>query len=85
MFFLADLFFVVNNIEIASYADDNTPYMIADNVDDLTTSLEQASNGLFEWFKNNLLKSNANKCHLWVSTNDRVSMNVDGDTKKLLV
>ena len=88
--FLADLFFTVNDIDTASYVDDNTPYMIADNVDDLITSLEQASNGLFEWFKNNLLKSNAGKCHLLVSTNDRVSMNVDGfkidksDTEKLL-
>ena len=84
------MLFTVNDIDIASYADDNTPYMIADNVDDLITSLEQASNGLFEWFKNNLLKSNADKCHLFVSTNDRVSMNVDGfkidksDTEKLL-
>ena len=64
--------------------------MIADNVDDLITYLEHASNGLLEWFKNNLLKSNADKCHLLVSTNDRVSMNVDrfkidkNDTKKLL-
>ena len=88
--FLADLFFTVNDIDTASYADGNTPYMIADNVDDLITSLEQASNGLFEWFKNNLLKSNADKCHLLVSTNDRVSVNVDGfkidksDTEKLL-
>ena len=84
------MFFTVNDIDIASYEDDSTPYMIADNVDDLITSLEQASNGLFEWFKNNLLKSNADKCHLFVSTNDRVSMNVDGfkidksDTEKLL-
>ena len=38
---------------------------------------EQASNGLFEWFKNNLLKSNADKFDLLVSTNDRVSINVD--------
>ena len=64
-------------------------YMIADNVD-LITYLEQASNGLFEWFKNNLLESNADKCHLLVSANDRVSMNADGfkidnsDTEKLL-
>ena len=76
--FLADLFFTVNDIDIASYVDDNTPYMIADNVGGLITSLEQASNGLFEWLKNNLLKSNADKCHLLVSTNDRVSMNADG-------
>ena len=51
---------------------------------------EQASNGLFEWFKNNLLKSNADKCHLLVSTNEKVRMNVDGfkidksNTEKLL-
>ena len=43
--FLADLFFTVNDIDIASYGDDNTPYLIADNVNDLITSLEQASNG----------------------------------------
>ena len=69
---------------------DNIPYMIADNMYDLITSLEQAPNGLFEWFKNNLLKSNIGKCHLLVSTNDRASMNVDAfkidksDTEKLL-
>ena len=88
--FLADLFFTVNDIDIAGYADDNTPQMIADDVDDLITSLEQASNGSFEWFKNNLFKSNADKCYLLVSTNDKVSMNVDrfkidkSDTEKLL-
>ena len=60
------------------------------NVISQLTFLEQASNSLFEWFKNNLLKSNDDKCNLLVSTNDRVSMNVDGfkidksDTEKLL-
>ena len=86
----ADLFFTVNDVSITSYADDNTSSMIADNVDDLITSFEQASSGFFEWFKNNLLRSNAGKCHLLVSTNDRVNMNVNGfkldksDTEKLL-
>ena len=61
--------------------DDNTPYMIADNVDDLITSHEQAFNGLFEWFKNNLLKINAGKSHLLLGTNDRVSINVDGSKR----
>ena len=50
--FLSDLFFTVNDMDIASYVDGNTPYMIADNVDDFITSFEQASNGLFERFKN---------------------------------
>ena len=30
--FLVDLFFTVNDIDIPSYADDNTPYIVADNV-----------------------------------------------------
>ena len=65
-------------------------FMTADKVDVLFTSLEQTSNGLFEWVNNNLLKSSAEKCHLLLSTNDRVSMIVDGfkidksDTEKLL-
>ena len=38
--FLADLFFTVKDIDIACYVDDNTPYMIVNNVDDLITSRE---------------------------------------------
>ena len=76
--FLADMLFTVNDIDMPSHADDNTPYMIADNVDDLITSTEQASDSFFEWFKNNLLRSHTDECRLLVSTNDRVSVNVDG-------
>ena len=68
MFSLADLFFNVNDTDIASYADCNTPYMIADNVGNLITSLEQAFSVLLEQFQSNLLKSNADKCHLLFSS-----------------
>ena len=73
-----DLIFVVNDIDIASYADGKTPYIIADNVNDLTTSFALASNALFEWFKNNLLESNIDKCHSLFSKNNRASINVAG-------
>ena len=46
--FLADLFFIINNIDIASYAK-----IIADIVAD---NVEEASIALFQWFYNNLLK-----------------------------
>ena len=59
--FLADLFLILNDVDIASYADDNTPYVIADDINGVITSLEKASKALFEWFENNLLKSNADK------------------------
>ena len=54
--FLANLFFIISYIDIASYADDNSPYIAADNIDDLNKSLEEASNALFQWLNNNLLK-----------------------------
>ena len=74
--FLADLFFILNDVDIASYADDNTPYVIADDINGVITSLEQTSKALFEWFENNLLKSNADKCHLLVSSSDAVNVKV---------
>ena len=74
--FLADLFFILNDVDIASYADDNTPYVIADDINGVITSLKQTSKALFEWFENNLLKSNADKCHLLVSSSDAVNLRV---------
>ena len=44
--------------------------MVANNLDDFITSPEQGSNASFEWFKDSLLKSNGDKCHLFVSTNN---------------
>ena len=37
-------------------------------------SLEKASTVLFGWFENNLLKDNAEKCHLLVSSSDAVNL-----------
>ena len=55
--FLAGLFFIISNINIASYADDNTSYIAADSIDDLIKSLEEASTALFQWFDNSFLKT----------------------------
>ena len=45
---LADLFFIICNTDITSYADYNMPYIVADNTDDLIKSLEEASAALFQ-------------------------------------
>ena len=49
--FLADLFFILNNVGIASYTDDNTPYVIVDDSNGVIISLEKTLKALFEWFK----------------------------------
>ena len=45
-----DLFFVVKDIDIASYANDRTPFIIENNIDVIASS-EQVSDALFSWFK----------------------------------
>ena len=74
--FLADLFLIIGNIDIASYADDNTPYIAADNTDALIKSLEEASTALFQLFDNNLLKNNLSECHLLISSNENITVKI---------
>ena len=74
--FLVGLSFIVNSTDIANYADGNTPYATANDIDSLIASLEEASKSLFTWFDNNLMKSNADKCHLLVSSNEKVTIKI---------
>ena len=49
-------------------------------IDNVIVSLEQASDALFNGFKNNRLKSNVDKCHEIVSTNKPIGIKI-GDYK----
>ena len=81
----------MGDIDIANYADDNTPYVTADDIDGVIAFLENASNTLFKWFSDNLFKGNAFKCHLLVNLKDEVNMKVgyfsimNSECKKLQV
>ena len=61
--FLADLFFILNEVNVAN---DNTLYTSSNDIKGLINSLEEASKALFKWFYDNLVKSNLDKCHLFV-------------------
>ena len=54
---------MMSDTDFASYADDNTPYVSADEV---IKRLETASAKLFKWFVHNQRKANQDKCHLIV-------------------
>ena len=69
--FLIDLFFI--DIDIATYADNNATYISANNLNKVIHCLEKATDTLFKWFSDNLMKSNADKCHLLDSTNNTVN------------
>ena len=81
--FLVDFFFILNDVDIASCADDNIPYVVVGYINDVVTSLKKLSKALFEWFKNNLLKSNGDKCHVFVSSSENANIWVDeNDVRK---
>ena len=71
------MFYDINDCDIASYADDNTPYASSSNLDAVINKLEESTNNLFQWFRNNHMKANADKCHLLVTGNYEVSANIN--------
>ena len=77
--FLCNLFLLVEEANIISYADGNTPYVRSENVDVAQEKLEEVVKVLFEWFSNNFLKANADKCHLILSTDKPFSINVENE------
>ena len=75
--FLCDLYLIMNNFDIASYADDNTPYAVGNNIQELMVKLQNASKTLFQWFSDNQMKSNLDKCNFICSTSKKVSLIVE--------
>lgn len=62
--------------KVTHFADDNSPYNIANKIDDLIKSLEETSTTLFQWFDSTLLKSKSDKCHVLISSNEKVIVQV---------
>ena len=71
------MFYNINDCDIASYADDNTPYVSNSNLDAVINKLEESTNSLFQLFRNNHMKANADKSHLLVISNFEVPANTN--------
>ena len=65
--YLNDIFFFVSADNLANYADDNTPYAIGRNIDNVLDTLTNDVNSLMDWFEANYFLLNPNKCKLLVS------------------
>ena len=50
---LCDLFYFLEDLDFASYADDTTIYTVKENKDSVINTLETSSVILFKWFENN--------------------------------
>ena len=59
----------MNDVDFASYADDNTPFFVGNDIDEVILKMQNASETLFMWFKDNQMKANPDKCHFMCSSN----------------
>ena len=77
LFNVCDIFFDIIECDIASYADDNTPYNFDFSLDNVISNLEKSTNSLLNWFRENHMKANADKCHLLVSSNESCTAKIE--------
>ena len=73
----------MKNIEIESYADHNTPYTTGNSIKEVIQKLEGAAKTLFQWFSDNQMKTNPDKCHFLCSTNREVSLTIENQIREI--
>ena len=79
--FLCDSFLFIPNIDLVSYADDNTPFAMGDSELEVINEIKTVAESLTLWFRNNCMKVNPDKLHLLLS--DKKIHQVDICNEKL--
>ena len=67
----------MKNIDIASYAGDNTPYTTGNSIEEIIQKLENAAKTLFQWFSGNQMNANPSQCHFLCNSNSEVSLTIE--------
>ena len=75
--FLSDLSLVINDVNIAGYADDNTIYDSRDSIDGVITSVQISFKKLFQWISADQMQGDSDKCHFVTNTNESHQILVD--------
>ena len=65
-----DMFLIWRGTHFTGYADDNTPFVVRDNITDVIKALEKIGESLVNWFWNNVMKVNTDKCHLLLNSQE---------------
>ena len=69
--FFEQFFDMIFDVNFAAYVDDNSQYFCDENLQELLSKLQICVLKLLEWFSNNYMKTNSDKCHLILSSNDK--------------
>ena len=68
---MCDMFLFLHEAHFTGYTDDNTSFVVGDNIPDVTSALEEIGDKLLIWFSDNQIKSNTDKCHLLTNMQDQ--------------
>ena len=66
---LIDLFLECEDGNITSYADETTRYSCAQDISSVISELQRIAKNIFDWCRNNHMKTNPEKCHVILSAN----------------
>ena len=59
-----DMFLILKTTYFNGYADDNTPFVVRDNLTGVIKVLEEIGENLVNWFSNNKMALNTDKSYL---------------------
>ena len=65
--YLNVLFYLTNTTQVCNFGDDTIFYVCHKDLNNFISRLEHDTTVAVEWFENNLMKLNPDKCHLLVS------------------
>ena len=75
--YICDIFFNIIESDIASYADDNTLHNFDFSLNNVRSNLDKSTNSLLNWFRDNHMKANDDKCHLVVSSDESCAAKIE--------
>ena len=67
---MCNMFLILKVTYFTGYADDNTPFVVKDNIADAIKALEEIGENLLNWFSNIEMKLNTDICHLLLNNQE---------------
>ena len=74
---MCDMFLILKGTYFTGYAYDNTSFVVRDNIKDVIKALEEIGESLVNWFSNNEMKLNTDKCHLLLNSQEPNAFEID--------
>ena len=67
---MCDMFLILKCTYFIGYVDYNTPFVVRDNIKNVIKASEEIEESLVNWFSNNEMKLNIDKCHLLLNSQE---------------